>query len=283
MFTATGVRHHRLAMLIPYRSQNGRVNIADLAELCHRMDNFLSRTGVQFQIFVVNQIDARLFNRGALVNAAVATLRSRGFAGGKISAAVSAEYDYLAIHDIDRFPVLTNTSGCADAIASYYTFPSPMPRVLHPTSFAGGALLLPFALFRAVNGFANAYWGWGEEDNDLFLRLRWCGLPPAHAERIDWCMEHRDCVACKRQKKQLDANILHAHERRMRQRLPHPRRYMLRDGLSTLNFTLPRDPRQMRCGPLKVVAMDVDLSAHRAEQGTGDREPGAATRTRDSK
>ena len=123
-------------------------------------------------------------------------------------------------------------------------------------------LLVPLAVFRAVNGFSNSYWGWGEEDNDLFLRLRWCGLPPVHGERLDECMEHKDCEACKRQKRLLDAHVLAAHEKRLRARLPNPRRHMLRDGLSTLNFTLRRAMHTIQCGRegnVPAVVMDVDL------------------------
>lgn len=251
---------HRLALLVPYRNANGQgqVNIDDLSEFCSRLSRHLSRNAVNFHVFVVNQVDAKPFNRGALVNAAVATLFGQ-------HAQHPHAFDYMAVHDIDRFPVVHNTSGCRDAIAGYYAFPSRAPRVLHPTSFAGGVLLTTLELFRAVNGFSNSYWGWGEEDNDLFLRLRWCGLPPQHATRIDWCMEHRDCVACKKQKRLLDASVLHAHQRRMQRRLPHPRRHMLRDGLSTLNFSMPGRTQRLRCGPLRLTAMDVDLGGHRAD------------------
>ena len=247
---------HRLALLVPYRSATGQIRMEDIAELCSRMDSLLVRRGISFQVFVINQVDERPFNRGALVNAAVSTLLGQT----RFSVLTHRRaFDYMAVHDIDRFPVTSNASGCESAIADYYAFPSTAPRVLHPKSFAGGVLLLPLSLFRAVNGFANSYWGWGEEDNDLFLRLRWCGLPPKHGERIDWCMEHRDCAACKRQKQLLDANVLHAHENRMRSRMEHPRRHMLRDGLSTLNFTLRGEPRRLRCGRLRATALDVNL------------------------
>lgn len=265
---------HRLAIIVPYRSADNRVHLEDVSALCRRMSVHLKRSRVAFEMFIINQVDARPFNRGALVNAAVATIFGPSGVRAPTFRMRSKEeaIDYMAVHDIDRYPVAHNDSGCSSAVATYYTYPSPAPRVLHPTSFAGGVLLLSLALFRSVNGFSNAYFGWGEEDNDLFLRLRWCGLPPRHAERIDWCMEHRDCVACKRQKQALDASILHAHERRMRKRLPHPRRHMLRDGLATLNFTLQRAPQRLRCGPLTVTTLDVDLSDQPVEATDGSTE-----------
>ena len=252
-------QEHRLALLVPYRSADRTVNILDFSELCSRLEHHLAQRGIDFHVFIINQVDSQPFNRGALVNAAVATIFGPHL---RTHLQNARPFDYLAVHDIDRLPVLNNISGCGSAIASYYTYPLRAPRVLHPTSFAGGVLLTPLALFRAVNGFANSYWGWGEEDNDLFLRLRWCGLPPQHGERIDWCMEHRDCEACSKQKRLLDTSVLRAHERRVQRRLAHPRRYMLRDGLSTLNFSAPGRPKRLRCGPLRVTAIDVNLGGH---------------------
>lgn len=250
---------HRLALLVPYRGASAQL---DVAELCDRLSVHLRRHDIEYHIFVANQIDRRPFNRGALVNAAVATLLTAEQQAGP---SPSKRFDYLAVHDIDRFPVVANAS-CARAKARYYAFPEPRPRVLHPTSFAGGVLVASVALFRAVNGFSNSYWGWGEEDNDLFVRLRWCGLPPVHGEELDACMEHRDCAACKTHKRLLNASVLRGHERRMRHRLEHPRRHMLRDGLSTLNFTVRRSVRRARCGRLgtRMSVIDVDLSAHDA-------------------
>lgn len=259
---ANVVSTHRLAVLVPYRSPTGsRVDSAQLVPLCERLHGHLARSSVPFQLFVINQVDNRPFNRGALANAAITTLRNEPEA---------SSFDYVAVHDVDRFPVSSNHSECDTTISAYYAFPARSPRVLHPSSFAGGVLVVRRALFEAVNGFSNSYWGWGEEDNDLFLRLRWCGLPPEHGQRLEECMEHRDCEACKRQKQQLDAGVLRAHEQRLRERLPHPRRYMLRDGIDSLNFTLRRRPHRISCGRgrrassgrLSAFVIDVDFSNH---------------------
>lgn len=32
--------------------------------------------------------------------------------------------------------------------------------------------------FRAINGFSNNYWGWGQEDDDLFIRLNYKNIIP---------------------------------------------------------------------------------------------------------
>ena len=78
-------------------------------------------------------------------------------------------------------------------------------------------------------------------------------------------MEHRDCDACKRQKRQLTAGMLEMHERRMRARLGDPRRYMVKDGLTAANFTLRhphRGGRRVWCGQdrsVRATVLDVEL------------------------
>ena len=266
---------HRLALIVPYRSKSRRVVLHDVSELCTRVGKHLSQTDITFQIFIANQVDHKPFNRGALANAVVAALADERIARGQFTSFGSPSlkprrplaFDYLAVHDVDRFPVTANASNqCERATAQYYQFPSAFPRVLHPLSFAGGVLLVTLWLYLSVNGFSNSYWGWGEEDNDMFLRLRWCGLPPIHGDRLDECMEHRDCAACRIQKQKVETHALHTAEHRMRKRLPHPRPYMLRDGVSSLNFTLQGRPYGMQCGATTATIMDINLSGHRTSQ-----------------
>ena len=257
---AGSVSRHRLAVVVPYRSTSRRVEAKHLVTLCDRLDGHLKRQHTPNQIFILNQVDSRPFNRGALANAALVLLNGNSLQPFETEG--SQTFDYVAIHDVDRYPARRNAT-CASASANYYSFPSASPRVLHPTSFAGGVLVVTTSLYRAVNGFSNSFWGWGEEDNDMFIRLRWCGLPPVHSERLDECMEHRDCADCKRQKQHVDQMTLQAHAQRARDRMLHPRRHMLRDGISTLNFTLHSAPRKIFCGRRQqalATVLDIDLS-----------------------
>lgn len=40
-----------------------------------------------------------------------------------------------------------------------------------PLGYFGAVFAISIGDFRLVNGFSNAYWGWGKEDEDLFWRL----------------------------------------------------------------------------------------------------------------
>lgn len=249
-------RHHRLAVIVPYRppAMSGHQPLLPLSDLCWQLPQHLSRyRHLRFRIFVINQTDSMPFNRGALVNAGVRLLQRA--TPGQVA------FDYLAIQDVDRFPVLTNESGCEELTSRYYSFPAENPRALNPESLAGGVLIMSTSLFYAVNGFSNQYWGWGEEDNDFFIRLRWCGLPPKHADALATCMVHKDCAACKRQKDALDKDALQQHQTRLFTRMPRPRPYMLSDGVSNLNFSV-HGLNQRRCGGITITVAQIEL--HRA-------------------
>mgnify|MGYP006143354101 CR=1 FL=1 len=256
-----GVRHkqhHRLAVVIPLFGGARK----GLPRLCHRLGDHLDRMGVEFDVFAVNQVDDFPFNRGALLNIgvqhALATKpsRSRAHSAGTVLA-----YDYLALQDIDRFPSAVNRS-CIQPAATYYAFPAMRPHALNPQALAGGVLVVSTKLFRAVNGFSNTYWGYGSEDNDLFLRLRWCGLPPIHGAEIDSCMEHRNCGACTSNRASFfgDAGRRdRANYERVLARMREPRVHMLQDGLSSLNFTVQGPPRREACTGRTISVLDVSL------------------------
>ena len=81
--------------------------MATVNELCTRLAAHFGRFVARYHIFVVSQVDSLPFNRGALANAAV-TLLLRG--NGRPGRHGRASFDYLAIHDIDRFPAVDNRS-----------------------------------------------------------------------------------------------------------------------------------------------------------------------------
>mmetsp|Transcript_4373 Transcript_4373/g.13218 ORF Transcript_4373/g.13218 Transcript_4373/m.13218 type:complete len:324 (+) Transcript_4373:49-1020(+) len=262
-------RPHALAIIMPYRGTGG---VSDLQGLCANLPAHLESQHIRHRLYLVRQVDDLPFNRGALVNAAVRLL-THGQPGEAQAAAHRFEFDYLAVHDIDRFPVGASGSqsiraaACSNASSEYYRFPHPRPRVLHPLSFAGGVLVVQLSQYEAVNGFSNEYWGWGEEDNDLFLRLRWCGWAPQHGRELESCMEHRDCVMCKRQKQTLDPERLREHERRAKGQLERPDQHLRPnfDGIFTVNYSLVGRSRK-RCGEHGVNILSVEL--HGSAQAT---------------
>ena len=114
-----------LIVVVPFRGPLG-----NFETFCSRLPPHLTGQGIRFSLVVVNQVDAHPFNRAALVNAAYSMLVSRRVPGVRFS----ADADYLAVHDVDRFPVLSNAS-CSRHVANYYEYPARSPRVLHSESY----------------------------------------------------------------------------------------------------------------------------------------------------
>eukprot|EP00965_Chrysotila_dentata_P251674 6210200-Pleurochrysis_carterae.AAC.1 len=249
---------HRLAVIVPYRS-NGN---SDLSPLCDNLPTHLEAEHVDYRLFLVDQQGNLPFNRGALINAAVDYLlrERRKYNLDDRHTPQHFLFDYLAIHDADRFPVASAHALCPTFSHSYYDFPQHVPRVLHPKSLAGGVLIVQLSHFLAVNGFSNQFWGWGEEDNNLFLRLRWCGLAPVHGDGVWLCMEHRDCAACRSAKRRVNATALSALTANGRQDWRQMSiENILSDGLSNVIYNKSAEMHTESCGVAKLLRMRVSL------------------------
>ena len=260
-----GSAMQRLAVLIPFR---GEVSPESFEALCSHLPGHLQQQHADFHLLAVNQVDEHPFNRAALANAAFRVLTAGGRGAG-LSPSDVRPFTCLAIHDIDRYPSTSNSS-CAPFTRSYYSCPTFTPSVLHPESYTGGVLLLRPALYRAINGFSNEFWGWGHEDNELYLRLRACGRPPIQASQLDWCMEHRDCERCKRAKPAGGADALRAETHSialLRGRMADPLRYAANDGVANLSFSAAPRPLALPCGQHTLHVLDVRL--HRTVLGKG--------------
>ena len=274
-------RRPTLAVIVPYRGADAS---ASLAAFCAKLPAHLARHGVRFSLLAVAQVDALPFNRAALANAGFELLR-RGALGARARLDRRAD-DYVAVQDVDRWPVDASEGGggnrtCAAAVADYYSHPAEAPRVLHPSSYTGGVLLVRAAQYEAVNGFSNRFWGWGHEDNEMFGRLRWCGLTPRHGALLDDCMVHRDCSECARAKPQSTSAALLLETRNIalaQVALRRPREAMRADGLSTLNFSLVGAPRQLAGGCGGHTLHIVDVALRRAAEDDPDDAGVAAAR-----
>ncbi len=127
---------------------------------------------IDYRVTIVEQDAGLPFNRGAVKNA--------GFLEGE------GESDYVCLHDIDYLPVDADYSFADEPTCAlwYGAEQRPVaPGVSDRTvttdldSTLGGVLLVPNAVFRQVDGYSNAYWGWGFEDFDLSLRIRARKIP----------------------------------------------------------------------------------------------------------
>ena len=142
----------KLGIIVPYRNRPQQ-----LRTFREYIQDYLD---IDYELIVVEQDDRNDFNRGKLLNIGFLKAEELGC-------------DYVIFHDIDMLPI--------DADYSYVDKPThlitefDLPQGVSRTMFDGyfgGVTLFPSNLFRQINGYSNKYYGWGFEDDDLFLRCR---------------------------------------------------------------------------------------------------------------
>ena len=151
-----------LGIIVPYRdrAQHLRIFLPHIAAFFSRNAKDI---GGNISITIVQQEDGFEFNRGCLNN--IGYFLSKNMC------------DYVCFHDVDYLPIWADYSepnGFAP-IVWYGANQTIDPRGVVITEnnlefFFGGVVLFRNSDFEKVNGFANAYWGWGYEDQDIFNR-----------------------------------------------------------------------------------------------------------------
>lgn len=144
---------YKLGIIVPYRNR-----YSHLQEFKKKVIEYLNVHGYEnYYLIVVEQDDAKLFNRGMLCNI--------GFLEAEKN-----KCDYVIFHDVDMIPI--------DVDYSYSEHPVHLATNNLPfESYFGGITLFPSQMFKKMNGFSNLYWGWGFEDDDLRYRAVKHNLP----------------------------------------------------------------------------------------------------------
>lgn len=139
-----------LLVVVPYRNREEH-----LKEFIEAM--------AQFEILIVEQAQGKPFNRAKLFNVAF------HYTHGK--------YLNYCFHDVDMLPIQADYSLCHTPThlaveVEQFGWKLPYER------YFGGVTIFDRASFMKVNGCANEYWGWGQEDDDLRRRCETHGIFP---------------------------------------------------------------------------------------------------------
>jgi hypothetical protein len=152
---------HKLGVIVPYRLRKVHLDI-----FVEKITEHLNNQNIDFEIIVVNQDNAKQFNRGMLLNI--------GYLYAK-----KLKCDYLVFHDVDMIPSDVDYSysdvpvHLATNFIDYENKESGLPF----DTYFGGVTMFPIELFEKINGFSNKYWGWGYEDTDLLFRCEQKEIP----------------------------------------------------------------------------------------------------------
>ena len=82
----------KLGIIVPYRNREEHLKV-----FLKKMSQYLSARKINYEIIIVHQDDAKLFNRGMLLNI-----------GFKIAEELNCEY--VVFHDIDMIPLIVDYS-----------------------------------------------------------------------------------------------------------------------------------------------------------------------------
>lgn len=154
----------KMALIVPFRRRETHLLI-----FLNYIHDYLQQQNLTYAIYVVDQVDTLEFNRAMLLNV------------GFLEAMKERQYECFLFHDVDHIPV--------DPMLSYWCDKEPMHMSsrtdvwewkLPYKSFVGGVTKQLTSQVYRMNGFANVFWGWGGEDDDIFIRWREAGF---HFER----------------------------------------------------------------------------------------------------
>jgi predicted glycosyltransferase involved in capsule biosynthesis len=125
------------------------------------MKTYFKDKKLKYEIFIVEQDDAKLFNRGMLLNI--------GYTYAKLH-----NCNYVVFHDIDMLPIDVDYSYSETPLhlaTDFILEKGEKKREIFDEYF-GGVTMFPIETFEKINGYSNKYWGWGYEDTDLLLRCK---------------------------------------------------------------------------------------------------------------
>ena len=152
---------HKLAVIVPYRLREEHLKV-----FIEKITEHLNKQEIEFELIVVNQDNAKQFNRGMLLNI--------GYRYAK-----KLKCDYLVFHDVDMVPLEVDYSY-SDVplhLATNFIDDEGTESGLPFDEYFGGVTMFPIEAFEKINGFSNKYWGWGYEDTDLLFRCSELDVP----------------------------------------------------------------------------------------------------------
>lgn len=150
----------KLGIIVPYRDRYDQ-----LITFKRKINQYLKRNKINYELIIVEQDDSKTFNRGKLLNIGFLEAKKLGC-------------DYVVFHDVDMLPIRVDYSYSdypIHLISDFKESKDDFKRIIFDEYF-GGVTLFPVNSFEEINGYSNDYWGWGYEDDDLLYRCKVKGI-----------------------------------------------------------------------------------------------------------
>ncbi|ELU07978.1 hypothetical protein CAPTEDRAFT_36658, partial [Capitella teleta] len=150
------VPRQRILIIIPYRDRE-----VHLKALLAHMHPILQRQQLAYRILVVEQNEPSLFNKAALMNAAVR----------KALPDWENEIDCITFQDVDTLMEDDrNLIRCGKTPVHYTVATDRENYIPYEQRRFGGVTSFTPQQFKKVNGFSNNFFGWGGEDINMYYR-----------------------------------------------------------------------------------------------------------------
>ncbi|KAM7057520.1 beta-1,4-galactosyltransferase 3-like [Molossus nigricans] len=151
---------HHTAVVVPYYGQ-----AKHLQHLLYHLHPFLQRQQLHYAIYVVNQVNNTIFNRGKLRNV------------GFWEAMQEEDWDCVFFHDVNLLPEDNRNLYICDIFPAHVSVAIDKFNYKLPyRGYLGGVFALRPVHYLRINGFPNTYWGWDREDDDVAARLKLSGM-----------------------------------------------------------------------------------------------------------
>lgn len=152
--------NHKLGIIVPHRNRPKQLN-----KFLTHLKSYLDLTDIDYEIIVVNQDNAKQFNRGMLLNI--------GFTEAK-----KLRCDYVVFHDVDMLPIDVDYSysDIPLHLATDFELEEDEKKREVFDQYFGGVTMFTIESFIKIDGYSNKYWAWGYEDTDLLLRCERKGI-----------------------------------------------------------------------------------------------------------
>jgi beta-1,4-galactosyltransferase 1 len=156
------VARQRLAIIVPYRDRESHLRM--FLGYFHPM---LQRQQLDYTIYVAEQSKPEIFNKAMLMNS-----------GFKLVRQLDPNIDCVIFHDVDMFPLDDrNFFTCSPTPRHVAAYVDKWGyRTFYDKMFGGSVAFRPHH-FELVNGYSNAFYGWGGEDDDMYRRTQAKNLP----------------------------------------------------------------------------------------------------------
>jgi len=156
--------NHKFCIIVPFRNDADDNRKHQLIEFMKYMRHYFANIPTtMYKIYIIEQSnDGLKFNRGKILNI-----------GFHIA---QREYDYshYIFNDVDLLP----SKELYDYYVNTYNHPVHIANVWNARynykNYFGGVVSFTKSQYKKINGFPNNFWGWGGEDDELYLRTKDC-------------------------------------------------------------------------------------------------------------